>query len=605
MAEFMSASMRAAGSDLTIAISPLGLIELSDEEFEVHGPRLTRYAQNWAFYLGHHWAYRRQVGEPQLVFNWTAAFSNYLTNFTFTKPVQFMSDKRVAHIVPALIDRILSKDNKKEQLFWEMGNLGSVSGDAFAKIAYEPPWFMTKDNQIHEGYPTEAQRRALKVAHRGKVRILALNPAFCFPEWAPHDQNRLLRFKLKYRFWATSPEGTRQVYTYTEILQDDIIQEYVNDQLIDQRDNPLGEIPIVHIANKPAASSPWGLADIQDIIGLNREYNEKATEISDILNYHVAPVTIITGAKTNNIERGANKVWGILNDAAKVYNLPTGTEGVPPALEYLIALEDKMSKVMGVPQSCLGEQQAVSNTSGVALTIQYFPVMLQYALKCQQYGYGWKQIMYYALRTLFLEEPETLLWDPDTDGLWEDKDVQPPEVDPFDPVTYDMDVIWPPPLPVDQLVILNELLLKMQLGIESKRGALEELGEQFPDEKLLELFEEIIREAKMDGAKEILQANIHAAIMTLTGVVPEGVTPVDQGEGSTTTTTNAKTGSKSVKKTMPVKPPVSALGGLGDIGKLIGSAGGEMISELTTMAYGTKLPQARSMESGNSNKKVQ
>lgn len=54
MAEFMSASMRAAGSDLTIAISPLGLIELSDEEFEVHGPRLTRYAQNWAFYLGHH-----------------------------------------------------------------------------------------------------------------------------------------------------------------------------------------------------------------------------------------------------------------------------------------------------------------------------------------------------------------------------------------------------------------------------------------------------------------------------------------------------------------------------------------------------------------------
>lgn len=33
MAEFLSASMRAAGSDLTISISPLGLIELSDEEF--------------------------------------------------------------------------------------------------------------------------------------------------------------------------------------------------------------------------------------------------------------------------------------------------------------------------------------------------------------------------------------------------------------------------------------------------------------------------------------------------------------------------------------------------------------------------------------------
>jgi hypothetical protein len=43
--DFTSPSMRAAGSDLTIAISPLGLVELSDEEFEVHGPRLNRYAQ--------------------------------------------------------------------------------------------------------------------------------------------------------------------------------------------------------------------------------------------------------------------------------------------------------------------------------------------------------------------------------------------------------------------------------------------------------------------------------------------------------------------------------------------------------------------------------
>lgn len=48
---FIAPSMRAAGSDLTISISPLGLVELSDEEFEVHGPRLTRYANAAAFYL--------------------------------------------------------------------------------------------------------------------------------------------------------------------------------------------------------------------------------------------------------------------------------------------------------------------------------------------------------------------------------------------------------------------------------------------------------------------------------------------------------------------------------------------------------------------------
>lgn len=73
--DFSSPSYRAAGSDLTIAISPMGLVELADEEFEVHGPRLNRYAHNFAFYLGHHWSYRREPGEPQLTFNYTRAFS--------------------------------------------------------------------------------------------------------------------------------------------------------------------------------------------------------------------------------------------------------------------------------------------------------------------------------------------------------------------------------------------------------------------------------------------------------------------------------------------------------------------------------------------------
>lgn len=50
MATFHSPSHRATQSDLAIQVSPLGLVELSDEEFEVHGPRLNRYAQNWAFY---------------------------------------------------------------------------------------------------------------------------------------------------------------------------------------------------------------------------------------------------------------------------------------------------------------------------------------------------------------------------------------------------------------------------------------------------------------------------------------------------------------------------------------------------------------------------
>ena len=48
--DFYSAGQRASSGDLTVNVSPLGLVELADEEFEVHGPRLQRYAAAWAFY---------------------------------------------------------------------------------------------------------------------------------------------------------------------------------------------------------------------------------------------------------------------------------------------------------------------------------------------------------------------------------------------------------------------------------------------------------------------------------------------------------------------------------------------------------------------------
>jgi len=51
--DFPSAGARASGGDLAVQISPLGMVELSEEEFEIHGPRMIRYANAAAFYLGH------------------------------------------------------------------------------------------------------------------------------------------------------------------------------------------------------------------------------------------------------------------------------------------------------------------------------------------------------------------------------------------------------------------------------------------------------------------------------------------------------------------------------------------------------------------------
>ena len=509
--DFSPPSYRASSSDLTISISPLGLVELADEEFEVHGPRLNRYSLNWAMYLGHHWGYRREQGEMQISLNYYRAFIDYIDRFTFGNGVHFRSPKATEAIVPARLERVWTIDNDKMRVLLEMAQLGSITGDCFVKIAYEEPW----EDSIGRFHP-------------GRVRILPLNSAFAFPEFHPHDRSRLLRFKQKYRFWGTSLEGTRQVFTYTEILTDDVIEEYVNDELIDSRPNPLGQIPVVHIPNIPVSGSPWGLSDAHDIISINRSYNEIATDVADIINYHAAPVTVIVGAKQGNLEKGAKKVWGGLPKDAQVFNLEGGAAGLTGAMQYMQMLKLSMHEMMNVPESALGQAQPISNTSGVALSIQFQPLMNRYAQKSSVYGKGLERINELVLLNLAIKEPETFTYNPDTDGPISEGQL--PQLDPNDPITYVTYAHFPPPLPLDKLVLLNELQQKMSMGLESKEGALRALGEEFPLEKIQEIRSELMDDAKGEGALNLVKAEIQKQLMDITGMMvgPDGTaTPMD------------------------------------------------------------------------------
>lgn len=452
-------------------------------------------------YLGHHYAYKREAGEPQVVLNYYRALSDYMNRFTFARGVHFRSPKATEAIVPDRLERVWEQDNDKVGVLLEMGQQGGVSGDCFVKVAYEEPW---ADSAGRE--------------HVGRVRILPLNASFCFPEFHPHDRSRLIRFKLKYRFWGTSLEGTRQVFTYTEILTDDTIEEYINDELIDQRPNPLGTVPVVHIANLPVSGSPWGLPDCHDIIAINRQYNEISTDVADIVNYHAAPVTVIVGAKASQLEKGPKKVWGGLPKDSQVFNLEGGASGIDGALKYLELLKRSMHELTGIPETALGQVQPISNTSGVALSIQFQPLMNRHSQKVAQYGRGLQLINELILLTLAVKEPESMIYNPDTDGPI--KDGQYDRLDPNDPLTYVSYPHFPPPLPLDKLVLLNEVQMLMSMGLESKEGALRTLGEEFPEEKLVEIRAEMIEDAKADGALKLLQTTLQKQIMEMTGMMP-------------------------------------------------------------------------------------
>ena len=552
--DFWSPSYRASSSDLTVAISPLGLVELADEEFEVHGPRLNRYSAAWAWYLGHHWSYRREMGESQFYMNYVRTMSDYINNFCFGKGVHFHVPEQNNAIIPHLLSDVWDGHNNKHYVLWQMGQLASVTGDCFVKIAYEEPYVDT-----------------IGVQQEGKIRIIPLNPAHCFPEYHPHDRERLQRFKLKYRFWGTSPEGTRSVYTFTEILTDELVQQYINDELIDEYQNAIGRIPIVHIPNVTISSSPWGQSDIWDIIPLNRELNEKMAEVSDIINYHAAPVTIITGAKASQLERGPKKVWAGLPKDASVFNLESRGE-MAGAMEYVSFLKRTMHEITGIPEAALGQFQPVSNTSGVALAIQYQPLMNRYNMKKIHFTKGLELINELIIRTAAVFRPEFLTYDPSKAAKPEKDNLT--QLDPLDPLIYKTTIHWPDPLPVDVLIKLNEVQAKMAIGLESKRGALKILGEEFPNEKMEEIFEELMDDAIDQGALDMLRAQIQMAVMMATGMPPGG-------DGTSTTSAGGS--------------DVSSSGGAGGIlpGAEVNPIESELMNTLVSKAYGARFAQRR------------
>ena len=564
---FVSPSYRAASSDLTIAISPLGLVELADEEFEVHGPRLNRYASNWAFYLGHHWSYRREIGEPQLTFNWCKTMSDFLTNFALTNGVNFHSPHATQAIIPELLRTVWEEHQPqgKDAVLWEAMQQGSVSGDCFIKIAFE------------DGYADPAGNE-----HPPRIRILPLNSAFVFPEYHPHDMSRLIRLKLKYRFWGTALEGTRQVFSFTELWTEDAMQAFINDELVESQENPLGVIPFAHISNTRVPSSPWGLSDIQDITDLNRQYNETATLISDIINYYASPTTVIIGAKANNLERGPKKVWAIPNEKARIENLELNSQIEGP-LNYLQTLKEKMHELVGIPVNALGQPQQISNTSGVALSLQFLPLVQKFRQKTTQYSSGLAMLNEIIIRTAALYMPEMLQLDPSRDAPLEDGQLS--VLDPRDPLTYRNTVEFASPLPIDKLIALNEIQMEMGLGLESKQGALRKLGEAYPAEKLEELLNELHQDALEQGALDLLNSQIQVLISMLTGLPPGGEDAGNSGQPGASQSGVTSAGGPGVSSTSNVQPAQPDLANDPDMQNLY--------QQLTTLAQGTKQVQIR------------
>lgn len=461
--------------------------------------RLERIKEAWNFYEGYHWEGIDDLDSPQVTFNYCRPFVNKFVAFEFGKgftiktpmaldnkgvtvgdtkiDVSVKDDNGDGVISPEEIENTPEKlvektvndfinsvwdTNNRDELCVEIGQTKSITGEAWVKVSFESPEDL--DDPFEE-YPN------------GRLRLTCIPTQFVFPTFNPHDKDRLDSLLIMYPIEKRVETGilfkrsSTTTVIYKELWTKDEIVVYEDKEETDRMENPYGIIPFVQIKNFPIAGRTYGMGDLDDVIPLNVELNTKRSDISEIIDYHSAPITCVFGAKIGNLEKGANKVWGGLPKDAKVANLELQGD-LGASTNYADSLKTAMCEIGGVPETVLGGANAISNTSGVALQYMNLPLIERTRVKrlCTKTGFETvnKMILHIAILEGLIEKPENIS---KKDFLYNE-------------------VTLPDTLPKDELLELQKLESEMKLGLECRHGALERMGREDIPNKLNEIDKE-------------------------------------------------------------------------------------------------------------------
>ena len=458
--------------------------------------RLQRIKESWNFYEGYHWEGIENTDTSQVTFNYCRPFVNKFVAFEFGKgfiiktPTSMdevgvtINDTKIDTNLDRNSDGTISEEernsieivektefdyltqvwnnNNRDTLCVEIGQTKSITGEAWVKVQYQSPEEL--DDPFEEYLD-------------GKIKLSVVPTQYVYPTFDQHDRDRLESLLIMYPIRKQKEVGllirrsSESTIMYKEVWTKDEIVVYEGKEEVDRMENPYGLIPFVQIKNFPIAGRPYGVGDLDDIIPLNIELNTKRSDISEIIDYHSAPITLVYGAKIGNLEKGANKVWGGLPKDSKVENL--GMQGdLVASTQYTSEIKTSMCEIGGVPETVLGGASAISNTSGVALQYMNLPLIERTKIKRQCTSAGLKLVNKMILHISLIE------------GLIE----LPPNISKKD--FLDNEVILPDTLPKDDLIELQKIETEMKLGLECRHGAMERTGKDNIQSKIAEIDKE-------------------------------------------------------------------------------------------------------------------
>ena len=452
---------------------------VQDNQWEID--RITKYYLYWKFYDGMHY---KDFNDGLLSFNYVRAFIDKVNMFllgdeAFTFHVKSFYTTQIDKEVEKLAEELMMYHwgkSDKLQLSYEILQMGGVTGDCWLGV---------------EWMPDEGDRYC---------RVSVFDSRQCFVTFVNGDYNNVESFMVRQPLDQNGSNSETKYRLFVQRWTNKKVETwYQKDVSIEENKtrkyeyksykNVYGFIPMVHIKNRPNSAGYYGKSDMNDILKINKIYNEIMQQLKAVIDYHVTPTTVITGASAKSLKKGLGQIWSGLPAEANVFNLGLDVD-LSAATNFAKDLKTSMHELSDVPENALGKIQAISNTSAAALQITYHPLIQQANIKAMTYGEGITKVNSMILRILAIE-------DPDNERLVRLQQIAPDFLS-----DMRIEPVFAYGFPKDKTDELNRAQMELNMKLSSRREIMERMGKQ----NIPELLDEIDEDQLHQG---LLQARIN------------------------------------------------------------------------------------------------
>jgi len=214
------------------------------------------------------------------------------------------------------------------------------------------------------------------------------------------------------------------------------------EQLGDVVDWPWPFAPIVSWQNLPDAESPYGLSDLEDVIAVQDRYNFIQSNVSKIVRYHAHPKTWGRGSLGTTASWGSDEIVWLQGEHSQVANLEMHTD-LKSSMELATAMRQDLFDISRTVDATLVHQRLSSALTNFGLRVLYKDALDKNYTKRELYGEALQEV---NRRLLLLEGYLGEQADPGS-------------------------IVWPDPLPVEELNQAEVVGLDLANGIVDKQTA--------------------------------------------------------------------------------------------------------------------------------------